>query len=143
MDEATAQDLPGIAAVWSEGWTAMWHPLAFSRLGDPPPEQNTFWPPTAEKGLAALSMKHEIIGILLEGASGSYGFVYYAQGQRRRCRLAVGADVPIDFGEPLEKEVAAYQGTGDEEDKLFRFLNKAGVPFSSFEDARYVVWGTS
>lgn len=47
-----------------------------------------------------------------EGASGSYGFVYYARGQRRRCRLAVGSDVPIDFGEPLEKEAVAYQGTG-------------------------------
>lgn len=142
FEEAASLELPGIAAAWSDGWTVIWHPLAFSRAGDPPPEQNTLWPPTTEQGLVALSNNHEIIGILLEGTSGSYGFVYYANGQRRRCRLAVGSEVAIDFGEPLDQEVAAHKEKGDEEDRLLRFLEAMGVPISSFEDARYMLWAT-
>jgi hypothetical protein len=107
-DEAGSIHLNGVAIACHNGWTIVYNtPDMFGSgilcdLNKPP--WRSLWPKPVEKRLVDLSAGSKIVGFLLEGATGTYGFAWHVGGRRLRLFLHHKSEVVFDEGKPLKGE---------------------------------------
>ena len=80
-----------------------------------------------------------VVGWICEGASGSYGLAVYQSGAKVRDVIRVGADVPIDQGEPLDEEEGLDWRKAFEDDVL-GIVDRIGAGCDASVDRTYRVF---
>jgi hypothetical protein len=118
-DEAFSVHLDGKAAGVVQGWTLFWDPMMF--LGEDPEVAASpgLWPRQVEEALARWSESTRIYSFLTEGASGTHGFAWYANGRRQRVCLRQQGEIVFEGGSALPEERKAEVLEPDEEQRLF------------------------
>jgi hypothetical protein len=141
FEEATSLGSPGWAIGYVGGWTAVWDAHMFLNLTNPqPPAPQSLWPAKVEAGLARLSERSQVFSLLLEGASGTFGFALYRDGSRVRCYLRQADTIWISLGTTLPEEVEVSASSRDEETRILLLLQRLTVPISQLAGIEYDVY---
>ena len=124
-DEAGRSALQGRALGLVRGWTFVWDPMMFFVPGEHDGAfQSSIWSARLETALLVLSRDGRIYSFIAEGTSGTHGFAWYVQGQRKRLWLQQEGTLIMQHGEPLPEEVQAKSGEPDAEYLLFLMMEK-------------------
>lgn len=132
FDEATSLmvlgglDL-GVSVAAVDGWTALWGPLL---IGD-------------EKALTRLSRAGDVVTVILEGASGTYGFGLYREGRPLRRWLEQAGQVILDEGEPLDEERESRDSGEDGEGLILDLLQRLALPIDRLDAVEYTTYRVS
>jgi hypothetical protein len=89
-----------------------------------------------DKTLAAFSNTADTLVFMLDGASDTYFFSFFAQGERKRRWSAEPGNILCNDGGPLEEELPFITGKaeGDEERKIAVFESVTGAQFNDLLD---------
>jgi len=124
-DEAGRSALQGRALGLVRGWTFVWDPMMFFVPGEHDGAfQSSIWSARLETALLVLSRDGRIYSFIAEGTSGTHGFAWYVQGQRKRLWLQQEGTLIMQHGGPLPEEVQAKSGEPDAEYLLFLMMEK-------------------
>lgn len=110
-----------------DGWTSLWGPLL---VGD-------------EEALARLSRAGDVVTVILEGASGTYGFELYREGHPLRRWLEQAGQVILDEGEPLNEERDSRDSGKDGEGLILDLLERLALPIERLDAVEYTTYRVS
>lgn len=141
-EEATSTDAPGKTIGFVNGWTILCDPMLFLDLENGElPAEGRMWPEAIEQGLKSVSRDGVALGFILSGVSGTYGMTVHRDGAEVRCRLSQEGQEVIDSGIPSVEESEIFKATQDEEERVFRLLERHGFAFSELAEARFHLLG--
>lgn len=128
FDDATAGDSEGVAVGFVDGWTALWG--SFALLG------------VDEDQLAKIAKKSNVFQLLLEGASGTAGFTWWANGKRLRDWMSQEGEVFKNEGTPLPDEKKSF-AKRDHEQGVLQLLTSLTVPIKRLQSIDYQMFELS
>jgi hypothetical protein len=120
----TVADFDGslrLAVATVDGWTSIWGPFLAAE-------------PNA---LSRISREGPIFTLILEGATGTYGFELFRDGFKVRERMEQGGNVYSEAGEPLAEELEVFQSFDSGELRMLELMEKLTIPFARLSSARY------
>lgn len=110
-----------VAAAAVDGWTALWGPILVAD----------------QEALLRASRQGPAFTLLMEGASGTYGFEMFRNGAKARARLEQGGEAIYNEGEPLPEEAEIFQRIEDDESRLLELMGRVAVPFERLSAVEY------
>lgn len=138
FDEASSPNLDGRAYASVDSWNVIIDPTMFFDLVEDPSEKpQSVWPNNLESRFEL--NRYDVIGILLDGASGTYGFTRHERGVRVRCWLIQGETLILDEGTPARMESEIFQAVGDPEQALLRILFQSSVDLERVRNTRFQI----
>jgi hypothetical protein len=141
FDDAASNRIEGRAIAVVDRWTVVFDPLMFMTLANAQGVSSEgIWPVVLESRLRGLSNKWEIVSILLEGSSGSYGFARFAGGAQVRCFLRQSGQSIIDLGAPSEAERQAFADHADEEAAVLTLAQGLTVSLAELSAAEFSLY---
>ena len=125
FDEATAiadyDGSLGLAVATVDGWTSIWGPFLMAD----------------SEALTRLSREGPVFTLILEGASGTYGFEWYRDGCRVREWMEQGGEIHSEDGEPLAEEVEVFRNSDDGERRILELMERLTIPFGRLASVQY------
>lgn len=122
FEEASSSDNPGVAVGFGSGWTALWGCVPLWAVGD--------------DELADVARSADVFWMLLEGASDTAGFSWWADGKRVRDWLCQAGEVVKDEGRRLPEERKAF-ADGDHEQAVLNLMERLTLPYAKLEAIEY------
>jgi hypothetical protein len=121
-DEASSSSNAGVAVGTGHGWTALWGCLPIWGV--------------SEDGLADVARSADVFWMLLEGASDTAGFAWWAGGRRVRDWLCQAGEDVKNEGKRLPEEKAAFAGQ-DHEQGVLNLMERLTLPYEKLESIEY------
>lgn len=117
----------GASLATIDGWTSLWGPLLVAD----------------EEALARLSQVGDVVTVLLEGASGTYGFEFYREGRALRRWLEQAGQVILDEGESLGEEREIRDSGMGGEALILGILQRLALSIDRLDAVQYTTYRVS
>ncbi|QDU54230.1 hypothetical protein [Aeoliella mucimassa] len=143
FESATSSSYKDKSVAHVDGWTVLCDGMFFYKVNfavdTEPPMTNGLWPVPVDKVLCEKTAGgSKALGILLEGASCSYGFTWYKAGVLKRGFLSQESEVVFSEGEPLPAE--AELDDDNLESGILHMMSTLCVPFEKLASTDFQVY---